>query len=313
MAFTLRIFMVDLIAFVFDSSNTFWALLPDARNLGGGTIPNHYPVLIFDDGKVHADAGDWVQIKSLLNLTAVKSDVAWLLNQEDVRFSFTGTSLPPTAAGSISKPLPDLSNRQSFEWVPIMANVSSQHRTLNSKLVNPAFPTGLGLSARLNLPSAQPATFAFSKMLLGATPLIYPATFPGSAGSAGTTPRALADVVVARYAVTSSQITISAGSHAPATFTPPSDPCDILLTNISPSTGKNNTDPHGHHFKLYFPLSNIGTPSNLIPVLDVTAASVLSRTVEKEPEPTAIDELDDLDSVGALSRPVCTFVQFDQL
>jgi hypothetical protein len=68
-----------------------------------------------------------------------------------------------------------------------------------------------------------------------------------------------------------------------------------------------------HHFKLYFPLSSIGTASTLIPVLDINAASVLAGSVEKEPEPKALDELDDLDSVGALSRPVCTFVQFDHL
>jgi hypothetical protein len=244
MPFTLRIFMVDLIGFVFDASNTFWALLPDARNLSSASIPNHYPVLIFDDGGLHTDAGDWVQIKNLLTLTAVKSDVAWLLNQEDITLSFTGTSVAPTATGAISSPLPNLSNRQSFDWVPKMANVSSKHSALNSALVNVAFPTGKGLSARLKLQGAKPATFAFSKMLLGLTPLIYPATFPGSAGSAGSTPRALTDVVVAKYTVTSPQITVSATSHSPVAFTPPSDPCDILLTNISPFTGKTNTDPH---------------------------------------------------------------------
>ncbi|HZF12000.1 MAG TPA: hypothetical protein VFE33_24710 [Thermoanaerobaculia bacterium] len=309
MSFTLRIFMVDLIAFVRDTKDHFWALLPDARKLGNAQIPDHYPILVFDDGSSSSDAGDWPRIKQLIGLTAIKPDTAWLLDQEDITITFQGQSLPPTSTGTISQPLPDLSNRQSFDWVPKMADISSANKDVNPDLVDKAKPFPAQLSARLELPDAQPATFAFSKLLLGLTPLLFPATFPGSGSSFR---RVLADVVIAKYTVTGPQIQIQASKHGAVNFKPQSDPCDILLTNISPAPAKQNTDPYGRHFSLYFPLSS-GPANSFIPLLDVNAASLVAGKVEKEPEPKALNEMDDNDEVGALSRPVCTFVQFDHL
>jgi len=307
MAFTLRIFMVDLIAFVRDTNDHFWALLPDARNLGSASIPNHYPLLVFDDGSSQSDAGDWPTIKGLLGLTTIKSDTAWLLNQEDIKITFQGQATPPTYAGSIAQPLPDLKNRQSFDWVPKMADISTTNKDVDPNLVKSTFPASL--AARLELPTAQPYTFAFSKLLLGLTPLIFQATFPNSTGSFR---RALADVVVAEFAVTGSDITVEATNHSAVTFQPPSKVCDILLTNISPAHKQPNVDPYGHHFELYYQLST-GPAQTFIPLLDINAANILAGTVEKEPEPKALNEMDDNDAVGALSRPVCTFVQFEHL
>ncbi len=304
MPFQLRVFMVDLMAFVMDGS-TLWALLPDARK-GGGTkkIPPHYPILLFDDAPGTPNAGDWTMVKGLLGLRKTKADTAWLLDQEDVEITFIGTAVPPTYAGAITKDLPDLTNRQSFDWVPRMAGISPTHKVIKPALIGGAFPNQL--VARLKLPSALPGTFAFCKLLEGLDSTIYPATFPSS-GSAFR--RALADVVVARFAVTGTDVTIKTNKRK-VTFTPPSDPCDILLGNMSPAPLAGNSDPHGYHFTLYYPLSTVAG-GTAIPVLDNQVTGLVPGQVEKESEPKELNELDDEDERGSLSRPVCTFVSFE--
>jgi hypothetical protein len=304
MPVSLRIFMVDLMAFAFNGSD-LWALLPDGRQGDPlHNIPKHWPVLVFKDGS--GNPGDWTQIVNLLGLnTPQLGDTAWLLHQEDISIRFSGTPAPNTAAmGSIvGSQLPNAANHASFAWVPGMSDVSPANAVLADGMFGSSLPSGV--VARMELPPGTvPETFAFSKFGNGAGGFdIFPFTFtPGN-----TFLRALADVVVARYQV-NGPITISSTNLGrTTTFTPAKD-TDILLANLSPMPSGPNADPHGYHFRMYYGLCKNATPGP-IPLLQANQGSEAPGGIEDQ-EPPIIEEVSEAPIVGSYGRPICTFVQF---
>jgi len=316
MAFTFRIFMMDLMVFVQDG-NDFWTLLPDlskgATASDGKPIPPHLPVLFFFDAST--DGGDWPGLKPLLKLNLPKSGQAWWLKNEDVLLEFTPGVLatsPSTAIGT----LPDASNASSFDWTPKMKDLVASQKQINGKLIGKNPPTSI--AGRLKLPSPVLETFAFSKVLTNGSIEIRSFAFqelrtpkPIAFG-----PRAVADVAVAKYVVTSPTVKVSTVKptggtvHGPVLLSAaPGKSLDILLANLSPNKTKPDADHFARHFELYYGLSANPSSKGPIPLLSVDGE--LPDKLEGT-EPFLISQtFEDSDAAGAYVRPVCTFAQFE--
>ena len=285
----LRIYFVDLIAFVPVVDDSVWVLLPEARQPilasdGMTTIDPHYPVVLFDFKNPNGE--DWPQIHNLLNLTPPPGQhVAWLLNRQELRISVPANppvQRPGTGPGATG--LPTSTDWTDFTWVPDLAFQGIPAK-VDPDCLRPA-GNGSGqtpsakIVARLHLETGGLTTFQFVKRPEPLDPqnLLVPRLElkPLVGGPASGPLRACADVAVATIPFTGPTIEVSAvnldtGQPVPGRtiqLTPTGSVVSLLLGNLSPESATGYGPRYGVHFERYYDLLPVRPLQLPIPHLD---------------------------------------------
>lgn len=347
--FTLRIFFVDLVAFVRQDKH-LWALLPDARTVTSSDdkLEEHHPVVLFLNGE--GESGDWkkseLKLKQKLDLVGKKDSHAWLLDGEDIIIPYQDAyprGVKLDASGVVSG-FPDADNARKFAWVPRMSDIDADV-ALDLACVGPA-PPPASVVGRLLLEQGdvESVQFVKTRMLKNNPLLVRLLTFEGySDGTvAPLSPRSLTDVVLASVKISGSSLDIvtkrhsngSEGHRASFRDVPENGKVDMLVGNLSASKERPFTR-WGHHFKLYYKLS-VQPGKGLIPYQGLPDSGKDPGTIEGQDSDllSQIEDPEDIISImssivqrpadflllawravrllliGANHRPICSLVDF---
>ena len=319
MSLELRIYMLDLLAFVHKGTD-LWVLLRDGR--GGGTssthehLTEHYPIVLFDMDDTGV-GNDWPLIAKLLKLSGPRGTPpqAWLLNAEEIHVppqaaEPAGVQVNLDAAGVY--PVKG-ANENHFGWVPKMSSISPAHAQIDGKLITGSLPSQK-IIARLQLTQGRIETYEFCKFQdiekNEATPQIHSFEFRKQAdpSSLSRSAKALTEVVVAKILLDGPTVEIkTSGGKSIILSTRDGQTINFLVGNLSPiNTGE--PDGRGKHFEYYYKLSTLDDGSvGAVPFL-ADDPSVDPKKVEP-PLPLFFDNIDP-DAKSTNNRPICSFVQF---
>lgn len=310
---TLRIFMIDLIAFVPDGGG-LWALLPEARKekvLNETTIESHFPVVLFDTDE--EDAGDWDEVKPKLNLFGERRGRIWLLEREEVRISAQILSDPLTL-GANTPPgvLPNSGSREDAAWIPRMQNIAPAAAQVDPACL--ASPTNTNrIVARMRIPAGLLRTVRFAGTRTPSR--IRPFTFrTGASTPAIGSARAIADAVVVDLRVGDSAVvfeSVGLEDGAPRrqfTLTPRGNSrvVNVLLGNLSPLNPAQPDETSGPHFARYYDLSAQAVQQRPIPFVEPNGGFVQSIKVNTRKTPLFLRQIHQA-RLGAINRQICTF------
>lgn len=320
MSLKLRIYMLDLLAFVHKDTD-LWVLWRDAR--GGGTtsthkpLTEHYPIVLFDMDDTGV-GNDWSVIATLLKLSGPRGapPQAWLLNAEEVIVPSQiaeppGVRLYLDAPGVY--PVKGSGSETNFGWVPKMSSISPAHAQIDGNLITGALPLQK-IIARLQLTQGLIETFNFCKFQNlernEVTPQIHSFEFRRlvDPSSLSRSAKALAEVVVATINLDGQTVDIKTSKGRSITLrTRDGQTINLLIGNLSPIHTE-EPDGKGKHFEYYYKLSTLDDGSvGAVPFL-ADDPPVDPKNVEP-PLPLFIDKIDP-GAKATNNRPICSFVQF---
>lgn len=324
----LRIYFVDLIAFVPTTDGSIWILLPEARQPtlasdGVTRIDPHFPIVLFD---LPNQGGDWQLIHQILKLTPpIGNHEAWLLDRQELRIAIP-PSLPVQKPGAASTGLPQPVNRTHFTWVPNLAALGIPAQVDPGCLLPAGTSSGQTPSpkivARLHLQKGELTTFQFVKRSLTTFPYqlrVPQLEFrPLGGGAMSGTARACADSVVAIVPFTGPTIDLLAvdldtGLPVPGRSIQlrenASGVINLLVGNLSPVPTAGTDPPFGVHFERFYGLLPALPATRPIPYLDsgfpTNPATHTSTTGINGLNPTFIRTALQVPFAG-FNRPICS-------
>lgn len=283
----LRIYFLDLIAFVPAADGSYWILLPEAQQPtvasdGTTAIDPHFPIALFDLGD--QGASDWQRIHHLLKLAQPPGDhEAWLLERQELRIAVP-QALPVQAAVGAATGLPTVATRADFSWVPNLPSVGIPATVDSACYKDAGQAPSPKIVARLPLRVGSLQSFRFVKRVKNPH-LPLAKSIPrlelrplGGGGPVGSS-RACADFVMARIPFSTPTIEIStvsldSGQPIPGrsivlTPTGPENQkvAELLVANLSPDP-LGEGPPYGVHFERYYDLFQTPAPNRPIPYVD---------------------------------------------
>lgn len=316
--FTLRVFFLDLLAFV-PHPEGMWVLLPDGREGGvrhdGTVIERHFPVVLFDTKQ--RNESDWPTVKARLKLEGDRIGEIWALEREEVRISSETKVLSrgiEMASGNPGSTLPSEIDRSDFSWIPNMEIIAPESAQIDPECLAMPVQTEK-LISRMWIPGGRLNTCRFAgRKLVNHPAEVIPFEFKADDHSAARGPaHAIADLAVVEIDIEGECVSIEAvpfGSDNIARsikLHPCQGAVDILLANLSPVSGEDNFRS-GPHFELYYSLAKEGVNMGLVPFAvhngSAVAASIVNGSV-----PLFLEEVSEF-RPGGISRQICTFAKF---